>query len=178
MFELYKYNKDCNKINQNKKFDIDANLKLSIRKVSLLNIFKSNHPLYDFYWLINAKGNCYVYSVFDGDKEVHHSYVTKKCYKFPFMSSQDLQIGNCYTDENYRGLGIYPYVIQKVIQRHLKNDHNIDVFMLIEEDNIASKRGVEKVGFQKVSSITIKRVLGLLKVYLPTQRVKSKSLLV
>ena len=163
MYELYKYNINSVKKSNIKKFDL--NLQLVIHKISLFSILTSKHFIYDLYWFLNTKGNCWVYSVFDGNIEIHYSYVTKHCYKFPFMRKHDLQIGNCFTDEKYRGLGIYPFVIGEVVQKYLESDCRGDVFMLIEQDNFASQNGVEKVGFEKVSSIRTKKILGLLKVY-------------
>ncbi len=165
MYELYKYNKESKAAFQDRQLNKNNNLRLSVRKISLLNMTKSNHFIYDLYWFINTMGNCWVYSVFDNSKEVHYSYATKQCYKFPFMGKHDLQIGNCFTDENYRGYGIYPYVIQKAVQQHLTNNPKGDVYMLIEQSNIASQKGVEKVGFVKSSKLIIRRLFGIFKLY-------------
>jgi len=164
MYELYRFNKstvlDYDKIKMK-----GASLKVSKRKVTISNVFTNNHIIYDLYWYLNTNGNCWVYSVFDGNHEVHHSYTTNRLYKFPFMKVNDLQIGNCYTNPFYRGKGIYPYIIKYIVEEHLKNYPVNDVYMLIEEENISSQSGVKKVGFEKIFKLETIKILGVLKKY-------------
>src|SRR5437868_9514403 len=44
--------------------------------------------------------------IYDGDRLVHRSGVYPRYFRFPFMSDQDLQIGNTWTDPQYRGKGL------------------------------------------------------------------------
>jgi hypothetical protein len=164
LYQLYKYDL-TSKVNLLKiKLD-HKNIKLTDRKLSLVNLFRSNRFLIDLYWLLNTKGNCWVYNVYDGEKGIHHSYVTGKCYKYPFMNSKDIQIGNSFTAKEYRGYGIYPYVIQHIVNKYLAENPNRQIYMLVEDSNNASQRGIKKIGFIKADNLEVKRILGLIKVY-------------
>ena len=65
------------------------------------------------YFYIISKNKLDIYYVKDGntDEIIHTSYVIGECYKFPFMKKSDIEIGPCYTSENYRGKGIYKNVL-------------------------------------------------------------------
>lgn len=130
-----------------------------------------------FYWLVISYFELAIYYVKDGEKLIHTSLVTGKSFKFPFMGDYDLHIGPCITDEKYRGRGIYPKVLQKiasdygflsncpinkaqVIDRHCEPSkdgvaiqNNKLLYMIIEDSNLPSIKGVTKAGFKKVGKI-------------------------
>lgn len=62
---------------------------------------------------------------------------------FPFMKRNGIHIGPCETIEKHRGKGVYPYLLN-LIQRDFKNP----CFMIVDENNISSIKGVEKAGFK------------------------------
>ncbi len=165
MYQLYKYDKTIQDSEYIKSYKLDLRFKLVSKKLSLLNIINFNHPIYDLYWYINTNGNCWRYSVFYNGKEVHHSYVTRKCFKFKFMSKDDIQIGNCFTHNSYRGQGIYPFVIQKIINDNYQVNDNIDIYMLINKNNISSIKGVQKIGFKREADIITIKLFGIIKLY-------------
>lgn len=78
---------------------------------------------------------------------IHTSYVIPACIKFPFMSKDDYEIGPCYTYPAYRGKGIYPRVLHAICSR-LKNI-NSTFYMIVDESNEPSIKGIEKAGFAK-----------------------------
>jgi len=163
LYQLYKYDK--NNKNNTEVFNIsNNNLKLVISKISLFNLLRSNHFVVDLYWLINTKGNCWVYSVYDEAKEIHHSYVTNKCYKFPFMKKEDIQISNGFTDEDYRGYGIYTFIMHKIVFDYLANN-NGDIYGLVEQENVIPQKQLMKVGFVKTDEIVTEKIFGVLKIY-------------
>ena len=102
-----------------------------------------------FYWLVISYFELAIYYVKDGEKLIHTSLVTNKSFKFPFMSENDLHIGPCITKEEYRGRGIYPKVLQKIAL----DSPQKTLFMIIEDSNIASIKGVTKAGFKKIGKI-------------------------
>ena len=59
-------------------------------------------------------------------------------YKQPFVT-----IGDCVTDDNFRGKGIYPTVIRHIIRKFAATH---DVYMLVAPTNIASIQGIKKAG--------------------------------
>lgn len=107
------------------------------------------------YWNLITLGKANVYMIRDeAGKRIHSSYVIPKCYKFPFLRGggyHDIEIGPCVTDANYRGQGIYPYVLSEIIRNELGEKDK--AFMIVDDGNHASIRGVLKAGFVKTSKI-------------------------
>ena len=102
------------------------------------------------YFLLITFYGVKLFYVMDGENVIHYSYVLSKCYKFPFMKTSDLEIGPCFTCKEYRGRGIYPRVLKKIISSGL-NDSNF--FMIVEESNLSSIKGVKKVGFKECGHV-------------------------
>ncbi len=67
-----------------------------------------------------------------------------KIYKFPFMGKKSLHIGPCFTEPEFRGKGLYPYLLT-----YIMNDiPTASAFYIIcSETNTASRRGIQKAGF-------------------------------
>jgi len=83
-----------------------------------------------------------------GDELVHRSVVFPRYFRFPFMGTSDLQIGNTWTTERHRGKGLAGFAIQAIRDRDPQPDRVY--WYVCEESNIASIRVVEKLGFRKV----------------------------
>lgn len=64
------------------------------------------------------------------------------------MKKGDIEIGPCQTKETYRGKGIYPFVLYQILKDYGKRNRNCVAWMIIADNNIASVKGVEKVGFK------------------------------
>ena len=120
--------------------------------------------LMNLYWYLITRGKFRIYYACDNEIVIHTSYVSPKCYKFPFMKKNDIHIGPCETKKEYRGQGIYPYVITKIVRDYANN--NADFFMIIDDQNISSQKGAMKLGFQKISELVYNK---LFKIY----RIKS-----
>jgi len=67
-------------------------------------------------WFVFTRGKYRIIYVKDDSKVIHTTYIIPKMFKFSFMNSNDLEIGPCYTEESYRGQGIYPFVLNWVIK--------------------------------------------------------------
>lgn len=91
-----------------------------------------------------SKNRARIFYVRDGSRVVHTSYVIPKCRKFPFLNKNDFEIGPCYTDKEYRGLGIYPQVLKHIII----NGEGTTYYMIVSDTNKSSIRGVQKAGFE------------------------------
>jgi hypothetical protein len=61
------------------------------------------------------------------------------------MKKGDLEIGPCWTHENFRGREIYPNVLKYIINSNFRMNRSF--YMMIDHKNIASQKGTEKVGF-------------------------------
>ncbi len=66
------------------------------------------------------------------------------------FSGPYLTIGDCLTDDRYRGKGIYPKVIGYLGKRF---SEDYQVFILVSPDNSASIRGIEKAGFRYLARL-------------------------
>ncbi len=116
-------------------------------KPTLLRAYKSQKLsfkiiLQNLYWWICTKGKYRVWCAKDGERTVHTSYVVPRCKKFAFLEGEDYEIGPCATETSHRGKGIYPAVLYKIVAAREGT-----AYMVIEEDNFSSIRGVTKAGF-------------------------------
>ena len=105
------------------------------------------------FWLMTW-GKAKIYYIAGNDGEIQHtSYVLPKCAKFPFMEKGSFEIGPCQTAEKFRGQGLYGKVLSYITSEETYK--NARFYMIVEEQNKPSVRGIEKAGF--VKSGTIKR---------------------
>lgn len=90
-------------------------LHLEIYKPSILGVLsKKNTPL-ELIWRLISLGKCWLFRVKNTDGNVvHQSMLIGWNPKFSFLKKNEYEIGPCYTIEEYRGLGIYPYVLQQI----------------------------------------------------------------
>lgn len=124
------------------------NLNLHLKKISLINII----------WYLFTLGKYRIIYVYDDKKIIHYSYVIPKFWKFSFLSKNDLEIGPCWTDLEYRGHGIYPFVLKEVVE---KFEQFNSFYMIVEENNISSIKGIEKAGFKIVGKIIKSKIMGI-----------------
>lgn len=102
-------------------------------------------------WFVFAYGTLRVYIVKGQNNEkIHISYMCTRSYKFPFLQDNDYYIGPCFTDEKYRGQGIYGAVLLKIIE---DNPDANNFYMIIHQENISSQRGASRVGFEVIGKI-------------------------
>lgn len=113
-----------------------------------------------FLFRIITHGKMKIFYVRQNDEIIHTSYVVPKCSKFPFLGINDYEIGPCYTNPQSRGKGIYPLMI-RYICNSIGNEDSI-FYMIVDETNSSSIRGIEKAGFKKCGNV---EVTGLFKRY-------------
>lgn len=99
-----------------------------------------------FYFAVITFFRTKLYYVVENGQIVHTSYVIPKCFKFPFLSTDDFEIGPCFTHLAYRGKGIYPKVLRFILTTGRDKSH---FFMLVHSTNQSSIKGIEKAGFSK-----------------------------
>lgn len=121
------------------------------------------HPgglLIYLFWYLFTKGRYRIYYVKDGNNEIiHYSHVLPNFFKFPFMRSNDLEIGPCWTNESYRGQNIYPYIITLILKNLCRKNRTF--YMFTEEENIPSQKGILKAGFHFYKTGFKKGILGI-----------------
>lgn len=118
-----------------------------------INIFKN-------FLLLGDKG----YFAYLQDKCIHRSWVkgNQQVVQFHWAYSYQLKeneifIHYCETAPEARGKNIYPHVLSNIIEEHKNND----ILISVNDKNISSKKGIEKVGFVKKQKIRILIILGL-----------------
>ena len=67
---------------------------------------------------------------------------------FRFMPWGGIHIGPCRTIPEERGKGYYPYLLEKIVEENPEKEY----YMIIDEKNLSSIRGVEKVGFKRFAT--------------------------
>lgn len=97
------------------------------------------------FWLLFTKGKYRIIYVKKDDDIIHYTHVLPKFFKFPFMGSKDLEIGPAWTDEAYRGRGIFPAVLTYALH-YFKEDKKI-FYTFAYADNTSSQKAILKAGF-------------------------------
>lgn len=148
MYYLYKYECDgMEQIEENNWYEIKSvhptlwNLKIPYEKFNL------KKALLCAYFHIITLGHFYIYYVISDNQIIHTSFVLGKCYKFPFMKKGEYEIGPCITEREYRGKGIYPSVIKKIIADNTEKGKVF--YMFCNEKNLSSIKGILKAGFRE-----------------------------
>ena len=79
------------------------------------------------------------------NKWVHRSVVTPRFYRFPFMNSRDLQVGDVWTAEHERGNSLASFALLSILRD--EPIRNRTYWYLVDEDNTASIRIAERANF-------------------------------
>lgn len=124
----------------------------SLKRISLLLFqFNENEPIkYDagcnFNVEVLKEKKVVKYKVWIKNELAHESTVyfdSLLLNTFKFKKPY-LLIGNCFTNEKFRGQNIYPFVLNKIA----KDYNNLErVYVLVNPENIPSIKGIKKAGF-------------------------------
>ena len=68
-------------------------------------------------------------------------------------------IGECFTNEEFKGNSIYPFVINHIAKEEILKNKQKEVFIIVNSDNISSIKGIEKAGFELYTKIKANRFL-------------------
>lgn len=113
----------------------------------------------DFNFTIQKRNikNKICYYIKDNDRVVHKSFLFDEIFLLKKIGKVGPAIGDCFTNKEYRGLSIYPFVLNHISKEIL--DEKKEVFVIVNRDNLSSIRGIEKAGFSILASIKAKRWL-------------------
>ena len=106
--------------------------------------------LYLLWWFLHqahlfANREFSVLAMHDGERLVHRTGVFPRYLRFPFMTADDLQIGDTWTHPAYRGRGLARFAITDVVRRMRAPGRRF--WYLVESGNGASIRVIEQCGF-------------------------------
>jgi SAM-dependent methyltransferase len=114
-------------------------------------------------WLVDyllkppTENGCIVFLLFDGREVIHHSVVTMKSFKYPFMGEDDLQVGMIFTQHEFRRSGLALCTINEILKRYEKPGRRI--WYVTQKRNLPSRALGEKLGFSEHSGAIRKRIL-------------------
>lgn len=98
-----------------------------------------------YLWYFITFGKLRILYIMDGDKVAHYSFIIPKNFRFPFMSKDDLQIGPCYTNPEYRGKGLYTHALRLIPLIFFKRTKIFWIYTT--EKNAISQHVIEKAGY-------------------------------
>lgn len=85
------------------------------------------------------------YVVREDDRVIHRSGIYPRYLRFPFMGTDDLQIGDTWTDPDYRGRGLATEAVASIVGARARPGRRF--WYVVSDDNTASVRAIEKAGF-------------------------------
>ncbi len=98
------------------------------------------------------------FTIYDQGKFVHQSFLYDRVRLLKLLGKRGPAIGNCVTDAAYRGQSIYPKMIRRIATEQLRKGKS-EVFIIVNADNAASIRGIEKAGFELYAAVKASRFL-------------------
>ena len=111
------------------------------------------------YWdLVDPDAQCYLAR--DGDRIVGVHWVsTREANDIVTLRAGECVIGPCVTVPRDRGRGIYPLMLSHICADwRQRGGHR--AYMVVNVNNVASIRGIEKAGFRRCGRSTLIRLLG------------------
>jgi len=99
------------------------------------------------------------YFIINNNKKIHQSYLFKEINILKLIHKKGPAIGECSTNAEFKGKSIYPYVINYIAYKELYENNTEEVFIIVNANNHASIKGIEKAGFSLRNSIKAKRFL-------------------
>lgn len=118
-----------------------------------INIFKDFLSLGDKGYFGYLQDKCIHRSWLKGNGQVIHPH-----WVYPYkLKENEVFIHYCETAQEARGKNIYPYVLSNIIEEH----QDKEILISVNDENIASKKGVEKVGFRERERVKVLILLGM-----------------
>lgn len=134
-------------------------------RLGRLRPVRRNRLLMYLWWYLTCRQGYTVYCVRDGQEVVHMSHVLTKHPRFRFMAPGDVEIGPSWTAPSHRGRGIFPAVLSRIVEDHFGGGGaGGAVWIFTDATNAASRRGIEKAGFEYVGAGSKSRWLGVYRI--------------
>ena len=133
---------------------------------SLFAVKPAGLPLMPFvvWWIFHqlrvfANRDYGIFVVYDGLRLIHRSCIFPRYFRFPFMSKDDLQIGDTWTDPSYRGQGLAKFGLQEAVRQSGQPGRRF--WYVVDDDNAPSINVVETAGFTANGEVRRTRRCGL-----------------
>lgn len=149
------YRQDSNIDGSNRETDINSQYEVALWHPGLINIIPSRLSPNPFavWWFFHqlgifTNGDYSILLISDSGTLVHRSGIYPKYFRFPFMADDDLQISDTWTHGEYQNRGLATLAIKWILQLCSKPGRHF--WYVVEQDNLASIRVIEKSGFIKI----------------------------
>jgi hypothetical protein len=129
-----------------------------VYRMTEANLIQPLYLDYDIQSEILPKGKK-KYFITENGVLVHSSSLYDKLNILRLIKKNGPAIGDCFTNPDYRGKSIYPFVISYISNKVLIENKIMEVYIIVNSDNRSSIRGIEKAGFKKFVSIKARRWL-------------------
>lgn len=104
---------------------------------------------------IRKSNDCY--AVIDNSMVIHQSWIFMNNLLASHLGMTNYHvIGNCITHENFRGRGIYPAVLRKIM---IESER--DLILFVDSKNKSSIQGIKKAGFNRSFNFKVIRIFGI-----------------
>lgn len=137
-----------------------------ILQTKLRFLFRSLLHFFGFF----SGSDCGAVCVYFGRKLVHCSAFTPRYWHFGFMGTEDIQIGDTWTDTGHRGRGLAQFAIRRILC--LKRRLGRYFWYCVEDKNLPSIHVAERAGFEVITEGSWQKPLGikLLGSYVPRSK--------
>ena len=127
--------------------DIDIRNINSISKIRTDIDFREKNSILGMENYLKKGGKCYI--TYENDKATGHYLVmfNNDRNKYLNLKFNEAYIHYCFVNPNYRNKSIYTTALKKIINDLLKNSEIEKIYIVVEKNNVASVKGIEKAGF-------------------------------
>ena len=122
------------------------------------DVVELNMPKFTYQIEKKREKNKWRYTITDIKTLVHQSFLYDSIFLLKTINKKGPVIGDCFTNKKYRGQSIYPYMINTITNEALSEGIK-EVFIVVNQDNISSIKGIEKAKFVKFVAISATRWL-------------------
>jgi len=145
---------------------LEDDFKIEIFKPTILKLgLDKSERFKRILWFIITFGQYIILYVIHDNQIAHYSFIIPKNFRFPFMKTNDLQIGPCFTYPGFRKQGIYTKVLKFIPNFFGKTGTTFWIYTT--QSNLLSQKAIEKAGYIFVSymkSTSLFRILKQVKV--------------
>jgi GNAT superfamily N-acetyltransferase len=112
-----------------------------------LKVVQPHNGMHNILWTLFSMGRFKEYRILNNSKIIAYAQIMPKIFIFDFMDKNGLHIGPCWTHPDFRGQGIYPYLLRKIVDDDYGSVERADKYYIFTStDNISSQKGIEKAG--------------------------------
>jgi hypothetical protein len=144
-------------------YHLDQNYTVNIELQSEydLQVLQPHNSVHNILWTIFSMGRFKEYRILYNSKVIAYAQTMPKIFIFSFMHKKGLHIGPYWTHHDFRGQGLYPYLLRKIIDDNKnKTDH---FYIFADYNNSSSHRGIVKAGGE-MFALGYKSKLGVYKI--------------